>query len=176
MSSFQHRIARAMVLDKHIYDEVEHDRKALPQALIVVVLSSLAAGIGSVGVAGISGLFALTIGALVSWAIWSTMTWFVGTRLLPQPQTQSNIGELLRTTGFAASPGLIRILGIVPGLAWISQVVASLWMLAAFVVAVRQALDYNNTPRAIGVCAIGWVLMLLINMALWFLTLGTFRL
>jgi hypothetical protein len=36
-------------------------------------------------------------------------------------------------------------------------IVASLWMLAAMVVAVRQALDYESTGRAITVCAIGFV-------------------
>ena len=35
--------------------------------------------------------------------------------------------------------------------------VAGIWMLIAMVIVVRQALDYKSTPRAIGVCIIGWI-------------------
>jgi len=35
-------------------------------------------------------------------------------------------------------------------------------MLVAMVVAVRQALDYQSTLRAIGVCVIGWVIQAII--------------
>jgi len=66
--------------------------------------------------------------------------------------------EKLRTIGFSSSPGLIRLLGIIPGLAGIVLVVASVWMLIAMVIAVRQALDYRSTLRAIGVCVIGWII------------------
>ena len=38
--------------------------------------------------------------------------------------------------------------------------VVSIWMLVAMVIAVRQALDYTNTLRAVGVCLVGWVLLL----------------
>jgi hypothetical protein len=48
----------------------------------------------------------------------------------------------LRTIGFSSSPGLIRVLGIIPGLTEIVFLVASIWMLVAMVIAVRQALDY----------------------------------
>jgi len=91
-----------------------------------------------------------------------TLTYFIGTKLLPEPQTQSDPGELLRTIGFSSSPGLIRILGIIPGLGGVIFLLASLWMLVAMVIAVRQALDYTSTPRAVGVCIIGWVIQLLI--------------
>ena len=37
-------------------------------------------------------------------------------------------------------------------------------MLVATVIAVRQALDYTSTARAIGVCVIGWLVQALIFM------------
>ncbi|MBW2600106.1 MAG: YIP1 family protein, partial [Deltaproteobacteria bacterium] len=111
---------------------------------------------------GLGGLVMGTIAALAAWYVWAWLTYLIGTKLLPEPQTQSDPGELLRTIGFSSSPGLIRILGIIPGLGGIISVVASLWMLVAMVIAVRQALDYTSTLRAVGVCVIGWVIQLLI--------------
>ncbi len=93
----------------------------------------------------------------MGWYVWAFLTYYIGTRLLPEPQTQADHGQLLRTIGFASAPGLIRVLGIIPGLAPIVFAVAGVWMLIAMVIAVRQALDYTNTWRAVGVCAIGWV-------------------
>ena len=35
-------------------------------------------------------------------------------------------------------------------------------MLVAMIIAVRQALDYNSTLRAIGVCVIGYVIQIFV--------------
>ena len=162
MSSFKDRIIRAAKLDVTLYEEVEADKGAMAQAMLVVVLSSIAGGIGSLGKGGLSGLIWGTVLALIAWYVWAYVTYIVGTKLLPEPQTKADYGELLRTMGFSSSPGLIRILGIIPGLAWFVFLVAGIWMLVAMVVAVRQALDYKSTFRAIGVCAIGWIIQALI--------------
>ena len=77
---------------------------------------------------------------------------------MPQPQTRSNVGELLRTIGFAATPGCLRVFGILPEATIPVFLLSAIWMLAAMVVAVRQALDYESTARAIAVCGLGWVL------------------
>jgi hypothetical protein len=53
-------------------------------------------------------------------------------------------------------------LGIIPGLNVIVNLVAGVWMLVAMVVAVRQALDYSSTGRAVGVCIIGWIVQMVI--------------
>ena len=126
--------------------------------MIVVVLASLAAGIGSISNAGMGGLALGTITALIGWLIWAYLTYIIGTKLLPTPETKADYGELLRTTGFSSAPGLIRILAIIPGLAGIVFLVAGIWMLVAMIIAVRQALDYRSTMRAIGVCIIGWII------------------
>ena len=171
MSTFKDRIIRAAKLDIHLYEEVEADKGAMGQAMGVVVLSSIAAGIGSIARGGISGILIGTIMALIGWYVWAYLTYFIGTKLLPEPQTRANPGELLRTIGFSSSPGLIRVLGIIPGLAWVVFLVASIWMLVAMVIAVRQALDYKSTLRAVGVCVIGWIIQVVI-MALIFTILG----
>jgi hypothetical protein len=162
MTEFKDRIIRAAKLDPNLYEEVEADEGAMRQAVWVVVLTGIAAGIGSSLTGGFAGLLMGMIFALTGWVIWAYLTYFIGTKLLPEPQTESNPGELLRTIGFASSPGLIRVLGIIPGLTKLVFFVASAWMLVAMVIAVRQALDYQSTLRAVGVCAIGWVIQVLV--------------
>jgi hypothetical protein len=143
-----------------LYEEVEADQGAMAQAMTVVILSALAAGIGSANV-GLLGMAISMIGALLGWYVWAFLTYFIGTKFLAEPQTKADHKELLRTIGFSSAPGLIRVLGIIPGLRDLIFLVAGIWMLVAMVIAVRQALDYTSTGRAIGVCVIGWVVQIL---------------
>jgi len=166
MNSFKSRIIRAAMLDVNLYEEVEADKGAMGQAMGIVVLSSIAAGVGLIERGGLSGIFTGTIASLFGWYVWAYLTYFIGTKFLPEPQTEADHGELLRTIGFSSSPGLIRVLGIIPGLGSVVYSAAAIWMLVAMVIAVRQALDYNSTLRAVGVCVIGWVIQILILMLL----------
>ena len=174
MASLVGRMIRAAKLDVGLYEEVEADTGATGQAMLVVVLSSVAAGIGSVGGgAGLKGLLLGALTALAAWYIWAFLTYFIGTRLLPESQTEADVGQLLRTTGFSSSPGLLRILGIIPGLTGIVFLGCAVWMLVTMVIAVRQALDYHGTGRAIGVCLIGWVVqVVIIALVMMFLGIG----
>jgi hypothetical protein len=172
MATFTERMVRAAKLDVTLYEEVEADTNALGQAMGVVVLSSIAAGLGSITQGGVGGLILITISALIGWYVWAYLTYFIGAKLLPESQTNTNHGELLRTIGFASSPGLIRVVGLIPGLTGIVFLIASIWMLATMVVAVRQALDYTSTLRAVGVCVIGWIIQALV-LALLFAIVGS---
>ncbi len=160
-NSFFQRLLGAAALDVAIYEDVEADRAATGQAMAVVVLSSLAAGIGNGGLEGVTLDRIIVFGsvALLSWAAWALITFEVGARVLPGPDTHADVGELLRTLGFASTPGLIRVLGVMPGVAYPAEAIAAVWMLAAMVIAVRQALDYRSTARAISVCLLGFVLV-----------------
>ncbi|ODS30744.1 MAG: Yip1 domain protein [Candidatus Scalindua rubra] len=166
MTNFQDRMLRAAKLDVNLYEEVEADTGAIRQAMGVVVLSSIAAGIGSIAIGGLGGILMGTFVALISWYVWAYLTFFIGTKFLPEPQTKADLGELLRTIGFSSSPGLIRILGVIPGLGGVVFLAASIWMLVAMVIAVRQALDYESTLRAAGVCLIGWIIQGLVLLLL----------
>ena len=173
MASLGDRMIRAAKLDRGLYEEVEADTGATGQAMLVVVLSSVAAGIGSAGVGGLKGLLLGTLAALAAWYIWAFLTYFIGTRLLPESQTEADVGQLLRTIGFSSSPGMLRILGILPGLTGIVFLGCAVWMLVAMVIAVRQALDYHGTGRAIAVCLIGWVVqVVIIGLVMMFLGIG----
>jgi len=170
MASITDRMIRAAKLDVTLYEEVEADKGAMGQAMGIVVLSGVAAGIGTIGMMGIKGLVLGTIVALVGWFIWAFLTYYIGTRLLPEPQTKADYGELLRTIGFSSSPGVLRVLGIIPMLGSILSFICGIWMLVAMVIAVRQALDYKSTGaldykstgRAVGVCLIGWIVQIVI--------------
>lgn len=153
--SLINRILRAAKLDVYLYEEVESDKSAMRQAMLVVILSGIAAGVGSISKGGALGVALGTIMGLAGWYIWAFIIFFIGTKLLPEPQTKSNVGELLRTIGFASAPGLIRVFGVFPGVEKLVFPVATVWMLAAMVIAVKQALDYKGTVRAVIVCIIG---------------------
>lgn len=172
MNIFTDRMIRAAKLDVNLYEEVEADKDTMRQAMGVVVLSSLAAGVGSISTLGLGGILLGTLAALGGWYIWAWLTYFIGTRFLAEPQTEADLGQLLRTTGFSSSPGLIRALGIIPGLGTVVFAVASIWMLVAMVIAVRQALDYTSTFRAVGVCVIGWIIQTVIFVLLFSLLGG----
>ena len=172
MDIFWQRIIRAAKLDSSLYEEVEKDAKALPQAMLVVLLSAVAAGIGSFSKIGLAGIFIGAVIGLIAWYIWAMLTFFIGTKILPETQTKSNLGELLRTIGFSSSPGLIRILGAITGLERLVFSLASAWMLVAMVIAVKCALDYKSIWRAVGVCLIGWIIQVILITSLLALFVG----
>jgi hypothetical protein len=164
LSSYVNRLIGAARLDPATYEEVEADRTSTGAALGTVVLASLAAAVGATGSdAGLAAAVVAALGALAGWITWAFVIWLVGTRVLPEPQTQSDVGELLRTTGFAAAPGLLRVLGFVPLIGTAVAVVVTFWMLAAMVVAVRQALDFRGTGRALVVVVLGFFAYLGVN-------------
>lgn len=154
------RVIGALALDPLLYEEVEADTGATAQALLIVVLSSLSAGIGArgLGYGSARSIAFFSAVALISWATWAIVTFQIGARLMPERQTRADVGELLRTIGFAAAPGLFRVFGVVPAAAPATFAITAVWMLCAQVVGVRQALDYTSTARALGVCVLGWAL------------------
>lgn len=156
MSTLTNRLLGSVGLKADSYEEVEADTHANLQAVGVLVLSSLAAAVG-VGATKLGSIAALLVVALASWIIWVLLTLMIGTQLLPGNSTRSDFGQVLRTTGFSSAPGVFRVLGIVPVIGWSLFLAATVWMLFSFVVAVRQALDYSNTGRALAVCSLGWL-------------------
>ena len=152
------RMIRAARLDGSLYEEIKTDRQAPAQAAIVVVLSAVAAGVGVFVYGGIGDFFLESMRAMTQWYLSAFFTCVVGTRLLQEPQTKTDCGTAVRMISFACAPGVIRLLGVIhPGLGGYVVGLASVWMLGATVVAVRKALDYTTTTRAVGACVIGWV-------------------
>jgi hypothetical protein len=169
MITFIDRVAGAMRLDAGTYEDVEANPSANLQALAVVVLASLSAGIGAATgqddtpLRFMLGVMTLT---LLAWVSWAFVVYMVGSVILPTKDTRTDIGELLRTLGFAASPGLLQVFATVPGARTVVFAVCIVWTLAATVVAVRQALDFKSTGRAIAVCGLSWALSFLMAVLL----------
>jgi hypothetical protein len=162
------QMIRASRLDVNLYEEVERDTTQTTNALTVVVLSAVAAGIGTaIGQAMAStpatpgvpasgggiviGLIGGVIASLVGWAIWTGIVYFIGTRLFGGTATW---GEVLRTVGFANSPGVLRILSFIPVLGGLIGLLVGIWTIVTTVIAVRQALDVT-TGKAIIVSILG---------------------
>lgn len=162
MKQLFNRMLRAAKLESDLYEEVEADESSLKQAIWVVVLASLAAGIALLPEGGFGGLILGIAAALISWVVWAYLTYIIGTQVLPGENTQSDFKEMLRTLGFASAPGVIRVLGIITAIQGVVMVIANIWMLIAMVIAVRQALDYQHTWRAIFVVLIGFIIQVII--------------
>lgn len=156
MASMVDRMIGAAKLDAATFEEIERDESAIGQALGVVLIAAVAAGIGGLR-GGSTALVAALFGAVIGWAVWAAIVFVVGTKILPEPQTKADFPEVLRTIGFAASPGVLNVFAILPFLGVLVGIVVMFWQLAAMVVAVRQALDYQTTGKAVIVCLLGWV-------------------
>jgi hypothetical protein len=157
-------MVRAARLDAHLFEEVEAEKRALPQAALVVFLASAAGGFGS----WLAGHAPLHVGIdlfepLVYWLGGSVFTYMVGATFLRGPHTVTDYAEVLRTTGFAFAPGILRALVAVPPstVFYLAPWVADVWMLAAGIVAVRQALDFT-TLRAIATFGVSYGLLWLV--------------
>jgi hypothetical protein len=157
MKTLFKRMIGAARLDAETYEQVEADPATTGGAVFVVLAASVAASIGA-GVTNPGGIVGVTLGAVATWMVWVGLTYVIGTRMLPESQTHATIGEVLRTTGFSASPGILRIFGFLPAIGWPIFLGVTIWMLLAFVVAVRQALDYAGSWRALAVCVLGWLI------------------
>jgi len=155
MMAWIYRAMGAAVLDPSTYEWVEHDRASIAEAMALVVLSSLAAGFGAGGWEGPRPitLAIVAVIALLTWLAWAGLIHYVGGQILPERDTHETFGELVRTTGFAATPGLLQAFAIIPTITVPVFIVSWLWMLAAMIVAVRQALDFRSTWHAVVVCA-----------------------
>ena len=147
----------AAMLRTGTYEEVETDTSATRQAMLVVVLVSLASRIGNIAVGGVMALVFGVLAALAGWVFWAWITYFVGTKLLSTPETHANWGQLARTLGYAQTPGLFKVFGFLPVIGPIVFFLATIWQLIAAIIAIRQALDYTSTRRAIGVALIGFI-------------------
>ena len=158
MNYFQ-RLKKAIFLDVAFYEEVEKDKRFNDQAMMTVVLVSVVQGFMIAGFAPIA-LVQGILGSLIRFLIWAFFISFVGTRILPEPETESNTGELIRTLGFAYAPGLLVVFKIFPIISTFIDPVVTILQLAAMTIAVRQALDFNSTVRAVGVCIVAFILMI----------------
>lgn len=172
MEQLINKMIRAAKLDASLYDEVGRDESALFQAFMVVLLVSVAAGLGGL-VGGPMVLIGNAISAVVGWFVWAVLTYVVGTRMMPEPGTHADLGKMLRVTGFSMTPGVILVLTFLPLLGPLVGLAAGVWMFAAMVVGVRQALSYTDTGKAAIVCVIAFVVNFIVLGAIMLVFVGS---
>lgn len=160
-SSFGERVIGALKLDSAVYDEIEHDPDALGQAAGVIGIAAVCSGIGSAAGGG-GAIVAGVVASFLGWLVATGIVWLIGVRAMGH---SSDYPELLRTLGFASAPQMLMILGVVPLLGGLVALVVFVWGLAAYVVAVRQALDVE-TGRAVLVCVLAWGASVLLGLVL----------
>ena len=168
------RMLGAARLSADTFEDVERDSSATIQALIVVIIVSLATGIGQLLSADAGVLDALVygvIGGILSWAVWALLVMLVGTKILKTEQTEADWGQLARGTGFAQTPGILNIFSFVPILGAFIVFVALIWRFAAMVIAVRQCLDYTSTLRAFFAILLAFIPVAVINLILFIIQL-----
>jgi hypothetical protein len=164
------RVIRAAMLDVQFFNEVERDTSLNTEALLVVIIVSIAGGIG----AFISGLFNGEIGSAVwsllttilggvaGYYIWAYVTYFIGTSFF---EGRADPGELMRVLGYAHGPQILSVLIFVPCLGPMLSVVGGIWSLIAGFIGVREALDIDTVKTLITVI-IGGVVILVIKLVI----------
>ncbi|MGH9310052.1 MAG: YIP1 family protein [Vicinamibacterales bacterium] len=159
--TFGDRVLGALKLDANTFEDIERDPAAMGQAVGVIAISAVASGLANVWYGGISGIILGLITSLIGYALWATVVWLVGTKLMPDPATKADFPETFRVLGFAAAPGVLAIITIIPLLGWLLMVIVYpiiwLWSMAIMVIGVRQVLDYTDTFKAVIVVIIGFV-------------------
>ena len=158
MRLFLNRLLRAARLDVSLYRELLENAGLFNQALIVVFIFSMAAAYGTFGRTGATGINIGMITTLLGWYVWAFSTYIIGARLLPEDRTQADRRALMRVLGFASAPGILRVLGFIPGLGLLILLTATGWMIATATIGIKEALNYESTSRALGVCIIGLII------------------
>jgi hypothetical protein len=148
------RAIAAARLDPGVFEEVEADKSATSQAAIIVLVVAIAQGIGSYS-GGTTAIIGNVIGAGVTWVIWSAITYFIGSAIF---KGTADLGELMRTLGFAQSAGVLYVLRVIPILGWLVYLIVAIWIVVAGVIAIRQALDIS-TGKAIATAVIGFLVV-----------------
>lgn len=158
------RFIGVLALDSGTFEEIEADHRAGMQSVAVVMLVCLAGGLAAIGLgsAGVPGFAAGVVVALGAWLVWATSITTLGTVVLAEPATKSELNEILRVLGFAAAPGVFIAFAALQPVAAPVVVVVTAWTIAASVIAVRQALDFRSTWRAIAVCIAAGLLSLVV--------------
>lgn len=154
--SLAERMIGAAKLQIWAFEEVEADETATGQAAAVVAIVAVAQAIGAIG-SGSGGILSGLLSAFFGWAVWSGVTYLVGSRLF---HGTGDWGELLRVIGFAYAPGVLWVFGFIPVFGTLIRGIVAIWILVAGIIAIRQALDFS-TGRAILTAAIGWLALLI---------------
>jgi len=174
--TFGQRVVGALKLDANTFEDIERDPTAMGQAVGIIALAALASSLGNIWTGSIFAMVLAVVASLLGYLLWAVVVWLVGTRVMPEPQTHADFPEAFRVVAFAAAPGLLGVVSIIPFLGWILMLllvpIIWIWSMIAMVVAVKAVLDYTDTFKAIVVVIIGFVAYLIVWGTFAMLTFG----
>jgi branched-subunit amino acid transport protein len=173
--TFGDRVVGTMKLDANTFEDIERDPTAMGQAVGVIVLAAVSFGIGNIFYGGMTGIVFGIISSIVGYAFWAIVVWLVGTKLMPDPATKADLPEAFRVIAFAAAPGVLGAITIIPLLGYALQFLLWIWSIAAMVVAVKAVLDYTDTFKAVIVVLIGFCVFWVIRITLAMMFFGAWR-
>ena len=155
------RIVRAIRLDWTVFGEIAKDRDALKEAAIIVAIVTFLSAVGTGLATGSLSAFAgaWIAGILIGWIGWAIITYFVGTAVF---KGETDIPEMLRVLGYASAPNLLGLLRFIPCVGWAFPLIGGLLALAAGIIAIREAMDFD-TSKAIVTVFIGWIIVVVIR-------------
>ena len=177
MRLYLNRFVRAAKLDSELYKEVVADPQMLNQAWITVLIYCMAAAWGIAGMVGAIGANIVMVTALIGWYVWAFFTYFAATRFFRKNQTEVDRSErktVIRAMGFASAPGVVHLLGMIPGLQPVPFAGATIWMIIASTIAVKQALNFESPYRAATACIIAWIISAFVQLTLLVVLLQAF--
>jgi len=161
------RAMRASLLDRELYKEVEEDTSLDREALMIVVIVSVASGIAAfitslyrqqIGTA-VLGLIVPSVVGIANYYIWAYVTQFIAINMY---ESETDIGELLRVLGYASVPRLISLFGFIPCLGPVLSFAGGIWALAAGYIGIQEALDLDTTDTVVTVI-LGWLAIMIIS-------------
>jgi len=158
------RLTRMVKFDFTVFPEIEQDEKATTEAAIIVLVTSLIGALGSIGAGFGRFLLMFIVSVAVGWLLWSYLTMLIGTRLFGGNAT---FWGMARALGYASAPGILRLLGFIPLIGWIFSLAAWALSLILGFFAVRETLELT-TEKAILTVLIGWAVMVIVNVILFF--------
>lgn len=162
LSATLQRVVRAATFDVKFYNEVKDTPSLTNEALLVVIGSTVLASLGALQ-GGFRGLLATLIAGIAGYYIWAWVTRLVGANFF---EGSGDMGQLLRTLGYASAPRALGLLGIIPCVGGIAMLISFLWTLATGILAVREGHSVDTT-KAIVISVIGWVIVVVVQIVLY---------
>jgi hypothetical protein len=156
------RVLRAVRLDPTLYREVAADDRLMGEAALIVLAATLLSAIGT-GIGSRSWVLGfgaeLINGFLIGWLLWAVIANLVGDFI----GGRSQLSEMVRALGYANAPRFVGVLGFLPCVGPIFRLAAWLLTIAAGVVAIREAMDFD-TFKALVTAVIGLAAYIIFNM------------
>ena len=154
------RMLGAALLETETYEEAALASSVWMQAALVVVITSVAAGIGNLG-GGLTGFVVAFLGGLLGWGFCAFGSYWTAIKKFGIPRTETALAATVRGLGFASTPRLFLVFTFIPTIGFLIGLAVHTWTLITIGFAVKPALDLDTRP-SIMVALAGWLPMLVV--------------